>query len=282
MASKSTDDPLYKLTGLNSVDLAETLALNPRAYMALKGAVAERHLWLYLGDLARRGELVKVRSGSGDFEKDFYVQTPHSKREFIIECKNVEVAKTTTASTLRAYFEFLVSSKIIPENELVEFFSNKFHSLKEIPDHALKELLDCIPQRFRESGLPRYQFSAERACVNELDLGDNALAYLQCFEEHPLSIDFQRTRNARDDTKGDGKMNRYYKIGELDVVAACLFSRTLRWEFIFCPAKHLPKNLKFEGRYSNRLSINPKHLFNIITLAHSPRVLPEEKNRKDP
>ncbi len=227
--------------------------------MALKGAVAERHLWLYLGNLAKKGKLVQLRSGGGDFEKDFYVQTPDSTHEFVIECKNVEVIKNTSAKTLRAYLQFLISSETIEEKTLAGCLSGDIQKLSQIPDKQLKSLLSCIPQKLRESGLPRYQFSAASSGVQNLKLNNDASAYLHKFDETPLTIDFQRTRNARDDTKGDGKMNRYYKHGELDIVAACLFSRTLKWEFIFCQAKHLPKHPKFEGRYSNRLTINPQH-----------------------
>lgn len=259
MVSSLHDDPLFLLTGLSSVELADTLATNPRAYMALKGAVAERHLWLYLGKLVKFGKLVRVRSGAGDFEKDFYIQTPSSKHEFVVECKNAEVIKTTSAASLRSYLEFLVSSKAISELELVQCLSRKIESLKDIPNASLKTLLNCIPQKFRESGLARYQFSATSAKVLDKHLGKDTKSYLHSFDSSPLSIDFQRTRNARDDTKGDGKMNRYYKHGELDIVAACLFSRTLKWEFIFCQAKYLPKHPKFDGRYSNRLIIHPEH-----------------------
>ena len=35
---------LEKLTGLSDQDLADVFAKNPRAYMAVKGAVAEKHL----------------------------------------------------------------------------------------------------------------------------------------------------------------------------------------------------------------------------------------------
>ncbi|MEK6579652.1 MAG: hypothetical protein AABZ55_10535 [Bdellovibrionota bacterium] len=259
MAPKLTDDPLFLLTGLSTVDLADTLASNPRAYMALKGAVAERHLWLHLQELVKQKKLVSLRTGSGDFEKDFYVQSPNSVKDFVIECKNAEVVKATSAKTMRAYFEYLVAAEIQSEQKLVQCMSSKFKKLSDIPDGALKDLLRCIPQTLRESGLPRYKFSADRAGVAKMDLGEGAEIYLNKFNDSPLSIDFQRTRNARDGTKGDGKMNRYYKVGELDVVAACLFSRTLKWEFIFCNAKHLPKHQKFKGRYSNRLVIDPRH-----------------------
>jgi len=259
MAAKLTDDPLFILTGLTTVDLADTLAANPRAYMALKGAVAERHLLLYLKGLQNSGKLTSVRTGSGDFEKDFYVTTKNSKKEIVIECKNVEVIKNTSLKNLRMYFEYLVAAEIVTESDLVKCVAGDLRRLADVPNGSLKSLLACIPQSLRESGLPRYKFSANSAGIEKMALGKGVEMYLNRFEQAPLSIDFQRTRNARDDTKGDGKMNRFYKVGELDIVAACLFSRTLKWEFIFCPSKRLLKHPKSDDRYSNRLVINPKH-----------------------
>ena len=258
MAAKLIDDPLFLLTGLSSSDLADTLASNPRAYMALKGAVAERHLWMHLQNLSKQGAILEARQGNGDFEKDFYVKLPNLKREIVIECKNVEVIKTTSLPTLRSYFEYLVSSGHIIESDLVRCVSKNLNRLAEVSNSDLKSLLTCIPQKLRESGLPRYQFSAHSAGINQMTIGAGVEMYLNRFSSAPLTIDFQRTRNARDGTKGGGKMNRFYKKGEVDVVAACLFSRTLKWEFIFCAANNLPKHPKFSDRYSNRLVINPK------------------------
>ncbi len=69
--SKKTS--LFSLTGLAQDQLAEVLVENPRAYMAVKGAVAEKHLEILLTDLQNNGAVTSFRKGRGDFEKDFYV-----------------------------------------------------------------------------------------------------------------------------------------------------------------------------------------------------------------
>ena len=53
------------------------------------------------------------------------------------------------------------------------------------------------------------------------------------------------------------KKNRYYEEGEIDIVAACLYSRTLKWEFLYAWAKDLNRHDVYENRYSQKLQIEP-------------------------
>jgi hypothetical protein len=106
----------------------------------------------------------------------------------------------------------------------------------------------------------RYRFSASD--LNEKSiLNAKSSDFLKQFNEDLLSIDFQRTRNstATNDEKdqADPKARRFYEVGELHIVACCLFSRTTLWEFIFCDSDTLPLHPKFSGRYSNNLTIDP-------------------------
>ncbi len=250
---KSEDNTLMILTGLTPIELAKTLYENPRSYMAIRGAVSEYHLGSYLNDLLKRGDLIDLRTGNNDSEKDFYIKTSHG--EFIIECKNVEVIKITTATKLREYFKFLIASKNISEKELIQFNTHKVKSLKEIKDSSLKNLLYGLPQKLRESSIPRYQFSSDYAGIAEKNLTENFKDYLKSFEKDPMSIDFRKTRHSNEVKDKNIKENRYYKIGEIDVIAACLFTRTLKWEFIFCATKNLLKNNQFQDRYSNKIII---------------------------
>ena len=86
----SEQPTLYELSGLSSDDLAQVLSSNPRAYMAVKGAVAEKHLDIYLQRMVEHEQIKAYRSGEGDFEKDFYIHL-NDGTERIIECKNVQV-----------------------------------------------------------------------------------------------------------------------------------------------------------------------------------------------
>ncbi len=50
-------------------------------------------------------------------------------------------------------------------------------------------------------------------------------------------VDFQRTRNQLGETARTG---RYYKVTEFDILAACEFNQTRRWEFKFVRTAKLP------------------------------------------
>lgn len=52
--------------------------------------------------------------------------------------------------------------------------------------------------------------------------------------EKPIKVELQKTRNSR-----DGKRTRWYRFNEFDVIAACLFNRTLDWSFAFCATRLL-------------------------------------------
>lgn len=53
---------LEKLSGLTPNELAEVLENNPRAYMAVKGAVAEEHLKKYFIELGNNGHIAQFRT----------------------------------------------------------------------------------------------------------------------------------------------------------------------------------------------------------------------------
>ena len=51
-------------------------------------------------------------------------------------------------------------------------------------------------------------------------------------------VDFQRTRNQ---LGGGARTGRFYKVADFDILAACEFNRTGRWEFKFVRTAELPK-----------------------------------------
>lgn len=67
-----------------------------------------------------------------------------------------------------------------------------------------------------------------------------------------ITIDFQRTRNQK-----EGPEKRFYEPGEFEVVAACLWNRTRRWEFRFAPTAKLTPHPRYPGRLSNRQVVSP-------------------------
>ena len=244
---------LKKLCGLEPHELARVLENNPRAYMAVKGAVAEEHLNKYLKELGNKGHIVGLKTAQSDFDKDFYV-TLQDGREVAVECKNVEVLKTNSnKESLIDYFKYLQ----ITEN-LFEDIS--FDSKDDYTTKNLKLLYSSLPQYLRESGIPRYEYSASKIIQQSIFGTLTEVEFLSQFEKYPLSIDFQRTRNSRNKAgvKSDPKTNRFYTLDEIDVVAACLFSRTMKWEFVFGSRDSLIIHPNHEGHYSNRLLLDPK------------------------
>lgn len=67
-------------------------------------------------------------------------------------------------------------------------------------------------------------------------------------------IDFQRTRNSTDDD-GDTRRQRLYHVDEIDVVGVCLFSRTMKWQFIFGHSRHYTVHKNYSDRYANKFVI---------------------------
>lgn len=259
---------LEKLTGLSDQDLAEVFAKNPRAYMAVKGAVAEKHLELLLQSYLDLGKISGFRSASGDFDKDFYVNL-NDGREISLECKNVQVLNTNKKNILPDYIKFLVDSNYLKEDWLLDTFrkmaqtgviveteeeADTLESLFKIMlSEKVKvstEFYKFLPQEFRESGVPRYEFSA--SMVRECDVRKIEInSFIRQFDSHRLSIDFQRTRNSTNED-GDTKKQRFYRVDEIDVVGACLFSRTMKWQFIFGHSKHFDIHPSYEDRYTNK------------------------------
>lgn len=65
-----------------------------------------------------------------------------------------------------------------------------------------------------------------------------------------ITVDFQRTRNPI-----DTKWERYYLPTEFDVLAACLYNRTERWEFRYAATKNLQRHRLYPDRLSNRVKL---------------------------
>lgn len=272
---------LEKLTGLSNDDLADVFSRNPRAYMAVKGAVAEKHLEILLSDYVRQGVIKSFISASSDFDKDFCV-TLNDNKIITLECKNVQVLNTSSKKLLPAYIKFLVEKGYLKATWLIETFKNiaqegaiietnrKVNSLEEILEVIIlekaktsAELIKFFPQELRESGVPRYEFSA--SLVKHTDISNlDAKSFLNQFQDNPLSIDFQRTRNSTD-KEGDNRKQRLYCTNEIDVVGACLFSRTMKWQFLFGHSRHFTIHNKYEDRYANKFVLEPgKWSFNLI------------------
>jgi hypothetical protein len=237
---------LKLLCGLSPNELADVLENNPRAYMAVKGAVAEKHLQLIFDSFLEQRKIHSYKVAESDFDKDFYVKLLNGK-EVIIECKNVQVLPLNSKSNLLSYFYYLQESKKLVQEIDISNLDNFL--LKD-----LKLIYKGLPQKLRESGIARYEFSAQKMKIHSINHPD----FLSQFDKNPLTIDFQRTRNSTEISSDEpSKAGRFYRLDEIHLVAACLFSRTMKWEFIFGSKNAFDIHPKYQFRYSNRLILKP-------------------------
>ena len=268
---------IYDLTGLTEYELADVLSKNPRSYMAVKGAVAEKHLQKIL-DKSKADRVIRdFRAGEGDFDKDFYVTLPNG-REMTLECKTIEVLKTNNKRLAKEYLLFLVRQGYIGIDDIRQIIATDdacqkakrqslhdgFRNADELGNYLnsqsavfVQAVRDGLPVELKTSGMPRYNFSENMLSYPSIEDADSQ-TFLRQFDSFPLSIDFQRTRNAATE-ESESEKNRLYRVGEIDAVAACLFTRTKRWEFIYATTEHFAIHNKYPDRYRNTLKITPEH-----------------------
>lgn len=218
--------------------------------MSVKGAVAEKHLDKALSALKSDQTISEYRRGRGDFEKDFYVTLPGKKKEISIECKNVRVLDLGSLSLKREYLKFLKRNQYeieLPSEAEIDKLSNA----------DLRLLHKSLTQEFSESGVPRFSFSRNLAKISGPISTTDTKKYLEQFGDHWILIDFKRTRNSRDVGETDNRAMRLYQVGEIDIVAACLFSRTLEWDFVYCNSNCFIKHDDYKDRFSDALHVNP-------------------------
>jgi len=262
---------LEALTGLTNKDLAEVFAKNPRAYMAVKGAVAEKHLEILLQKYLKKGLIKSFYGASGDFDKDFYITLPNGKTT-TLECKNIQVLSPSKKDDKIKYINFLIDSAFIDKKTIdkicktLKLSKNYTDDLRNSPSKVTAQFLKELPQEYRESGIPRYKFS--ESLIKQSDLNKiKENNFISQFDSHPLKIDFQRTRNSTD-KEGNTRRQRLYRTNEIDIVGACLFSRTMKWQFIFGNSKNFTIHSEFSERYIQKMVIRQdewsKNLLDVI------------------
>jgi len=69
-----------------------------------------------------------------------------------------------------------------------------------------------------------------------------------------ITIDFWRTRYQ----KTKGPLSRFYHQSDFQVLAACLYNRSGKWEFRFIKTKALPRHPEDPERFTNRVSLSPE------------------------
>jgi len=238
-------------TGLTAAELSDVFQNNPRAYMAVRGAVAEKHLEKVIRNLKEEGEITDYNTASGDMDKDFYIS--YNGNILSIECKNVEVAKITTKEAIVKYLKYLEDNNHISITGLFQESGVVEQLINDMNKRDLDIIFKQVPQKYRESGISRYKYSRSQVLTPNLtEL--NTSEFLQQFDNNPLTIDFKRTRNSTDED-GDTRRNRFYRTDEIDIVAACVFSRTMEWKFLFAKAQNFSIHEEYADRYSDKLSL---------------------------
>lgn len=240
-------------TGLTAAELSNVFENNSRAYMAVRGAVAEKHLEKVLVELVERGDINAIQPASGDLDKDFYLNV--GGKTLSLECKNVEVIKIGNKPVICGYLDYLNNNGLIDLNDTFADLGIDKGDLTRLSKGDLDSIMKLLPQKYRASGVARYQFSASN--VENPSLGSiSPREYVQQFHLNPLTIDFKRTRNSTDKT-GDTRRNRFYRSDEIDLVAACLFSRTMEWKFLYAKAENFNRHDEYPDRYSDKLTLEP-------------------------
>jgi hypothetical protein len=65
----------------------------------------------------------------------------------------------------------------------------------------------------------------------------------QPYENGDFKVEVQKTRASASD-----RASRYYRVDQFDIVAACLFAPTKRWEFVFKATRRLDRHPDFPDR----------------------------------
>ena len=114
------------------------------------------------------------------------------------------------------------------KGKLAEFFLDK--RLKELQAKGVIEDYYW----FDKDGIPDFSIKFGGA---ELKMECKNVRSKELFKKPPAyKVELQKTRNSK-----DGTNTRGYRVSEFQVLAACLFNHTKRWEYLFICTKHLKR-----------------------------------------
>jgi len=119
--------------------------------------------------------------------------------------------------------------------QMVKGFMAEYHLEKILNDLKAQRALVAV-ERLDADGLPDFRVSSE---VGEYLVECKMVMSARPYANGDFRVDFQRTRNSPADP-----LSRYYKKGDFDIVAACLYNQTAKWEFRFIGTRDLPVDEK--------------------------------------
>jgi hypothetical protein len=116
-----------------------------------------------------------------------------------------------------------------------------------------------LDQLQRAGWVDRYEwFDADGMPDFKLYLTDSRILTLEVKNVRsgpgPLRVETQKTRASRGDL-----MSRYYRVGQFDILAACLYNSTGRWEYVFARTVEL-QPLDVDARYLATMQNLPQPL----------------------
>ena len=145
-----------------------------------------------------------------------------------------------------AIFDLIASERYL--NVAMRGSVAEFHLAAHLP--KIRGITDVV--RLREVGQPDLQFRfAGKTITVECK---NVRSVLR---KGDPQVDFQRTRNS----KGD-PCSRFYSFDSFDILAACLYPVTEKWDFQFCFTKDLPPHDRCPGKIDHKVSLKGTHWSN--------------------
>lgn len=133
--------------------------------------------------------------------------------------------------------------------QMVKGFVGEYHLEKVLNKLKADGILQAV-ERIDADGQPDFRIrSSARTFLVECKLAMTA----KPTSLGDIKVDFQRTRNSPADP-----LSRFYKRGNFDILAACLYNQTKRWEFRYIRTADIPvdrkvgkdcliKNLRYPG-----------------------------------
>lgn len=143
--------------------------------------------------------------------------------------------------------------------QMVKGFVAEYH-LERVLKKLVEEGVLASAERIDADGEPDFRVTTgDKTLRVECKMVMSARPY----SNGDLKVDFQRTRNSPGDP-----LSRFYKKGDFDIVAACLFNQTGKWEFRYIRTSDLPvdekvkknclkKALRYPGGLPWKESITP-------------------------
>ena len=142
--------------------------------------------------------------------------------------------------------------------DILDALENGFRARADLKGKLAELFMSRHLDELQRSGwLDRYEwFDADGVPDFKLFLTDSRLLTLEVKNVRsgagPLRVESQKTRASRGDP-----MSRYYRADHFDILAACLYNRTGRWEYAFARTADLLR-LEADPRYLATMQSLPR------------------------